>query len=283
MKTRFLEWRCWALTLCLGMAVASRGETIASTNAPPLDGSCLGDALGRFANDSRSYECDLGFTNCFVSIDDDFYVVATNTLAMMERIVAAQCLAKEAEGVRSLRYPSNRLQINDTWGLDRDEWRRQIRRVLLCDDDEVADEMDKLRLCMHSAELSATLLTEFNADFFPIQETEAPIDGQNDNVETNGLLESDLGKRFVDFNFDNWDVSTSETNAVDSQIAYSTKKDPIEIPTEKFGDPNLKLIYVLLRSHYMSVMYEEFCSALLTRLQEQKGGGEGQTTSENSK
>ena len=258
----------WTLALGFGVAVASRGEAVASTNAPPSGGSCPKDAPGRFANDRRSYACDLGFTNCFVSIDGDFYVVATNALAMMERIVAAQCLSAEMKGVLGLPHPGNRLQVGGEYLPDRDALRQDIRRVLLCDDDEVADEMNKLRQCMHSAALSAALLTEpMHVDVFPPQETKAPIDGQNGNAETNGSLESDLDKVVVDFNFDNWDTSTSTTHVVDSQISCGTKKDPIEMPTENFGDPNLKLVYVLLRSHCMSIMYEEFCAALLLRLQ----------------
>ena len=117
-----------------------------------------------------------------------------------------------------------------------------------------------------------------------LKEKETPIARQHENIQTNGLLECNLDEVLVDlWDFDSWDAPTPETNVANSQISNSTKEDLRDVSTTGFANPNLNLIFVFMRTHYMSIMYEEFCAALLIRLRGQKGGGEGRTTSENSK
>jgi hypothetical protein len=217
----------------------------------------------RAQNLIRPYECDFGFTNCYFAIGNDFHVVATNTLAMMERIVAAQCLLAEAVGVLSSDYSSNRLQIGVEYLPDRDALRRDIRSVLMCDDDEVADRIGVLRDTMLSYEKQARYMVGDGHILKPKVHQEAC---QNDVIQTNGLMNCNLDGGLVDlggnslWNFDSWDALG--TTVVDSQIAYSTRDDLREIPTAEFANPNLNLIFVALPGFVCDFLCRELCREL---------------------
>ena len=192
----------------------------------------------------------------------------------MERIVAAQCLIAEAVGVLSSDYSGDRLQIGVEHLPGRDALRRDIRSVFLCDDDEVADRIGMLRDTMLSCEKQARHMVGDGH----IRKSKVHQEAcQNDGIQTNGLMNCNLDGDPVDlggnslWNFDSWDAPAPGTTVVNSQIANSTREDLREITTAEFANPNLNLIFVFMRTHYMSIMYEEFCTALLIRLRGQKG------------